>query len=271
MSTQPWLKRLVSLTLDNVLSPADRLRLAYFILNRENGEGIGDPLLNGEEDLLDRLRPRLGPASVVFDVGANIGEWTSSLAKGLPRGVTIYPFEPVPEIHAALSANVAALENVIPVQAALSDRTAEAEIHLAGRFAGSNSLHHIPGVTEGGVATIRLMRGDDFCRERGIDAIDLLKIDVEGNEVATLRGFESLLAARKIGCVQFEYGGTWIASRTFLADAFQLLARHGYRIARIVPGGVRPLARYEPSMESFRYANYLAVNERFRWLLEPAR
>lgn len=272
MTSRPVLKRVLTVALDTLLSSENRVKLARYILNRELGEGIGDPALNGENDLVSRLRDKLGDQSVVIDVGANVGQWTTSLAQGLRTRPRVFSFEPVPGIYARLVEACERLETaarVTPVCAALSDTSGTAEIHVAGDLAETNSLHHIPGMTEGGKVEVELMRGDDFCRDRGIDEVDVLKLDVEGNEVATMRGFSDALHAQRIGCVQFEYGTTWLASRTFLADAFELLTSCGYRVGRIVPGGVRPIDRYTADLDRFRHANFLAVRDSFRWLLRP--
>ena len=81
----------------------------------------------------------------------------------------------------------------------------------------------------------RSSRGTRICRERGIESIDFLKIDVEGGEQRVLAGFDGLLAAHAIKAIQFEYGLTNIVSRVFLADLYDRLGAHGYAIGKIFP------------------------------------
>jgi hypothetical protein len=56
---------------------------------------------------------------------------------------------------------------------------------------------------------VRVIALDNICAERGLDLIDLLKIDAEGYDFQVLRGAEKLLKEQKISVVQFEYNRPW--------------------------------------------------------------
>lgn len=100
---------------------------------------------------------------------------------------------------------------------------------------------------------------DAAAADLGIGRIDLLKIDVEGHELAVLEGDRGLLDAAKVGAVQFEFGERNLASRTFLRAFFRLLGS-GFRFFRVTPGGLRAL-EYTPAAEVFVLeSNYLAVS-----------
>ncbi|MGH2882640.1 MAG: FkbM family methyltransferase, partial [Solirubrobacteraceae bacterium] len=86
--------------------------------------------------------------------------------------------------------------------------------------------------------------------------IDLLKLDIEGAELAALRGAERLLAERRVGLIQFEYGLPGMAARVYLRDFFELL--DGWEIHRIVSDGTVPI-RYHERFEILYTANYLAI------------
>lgn len=106
---------------------------------------------------------------------------------------------------------------------------------------------------------IQLCTVDAFCEEQGISQIDVLKIDVEGNELNVLRGATWMIEAGAVGAIQFEFGEAQIGSRTFFKDIHQFLSPR-YKIHRILATGLsRNLEPYDVILEVYRTSNYLAV------------
>ncbi len=99
---------------------------------------------------------------------------------------------------------------------------------------------------------------DDFCAEQGVERIDFLKLDVEGHELAVLRGAQRMLGAGAVSMIQFEFGPANIYSRTFFYDFWTLLSS-AYDIHRVVPKGLAHIAYYGEQREIFLTTNYLAV------------
>jgi hypothetical protein len=97
---------------------------------------------------------------------------------------------------------------------------------------------------------------DDVCADEGIDHVDLLKIDTEGNELAVLAGASRMLSGRRVDRVQFEFGGTNIDARTYLRDFVDVL--QAFDLYRVVRDGVVPV-RYDERWELFTTTNFLAV------------
>jgi len=106
------------------------------------------------------------------------------------------------------------------------------------------------------VGTATLTTLDRLADENGIDHLHLLKLDIEGYEVAALRGAQHLLT--RTDAVQFEFGGTNIDSHTFLRDIASALP--GFVVHRLLPDGLWPQGLLETS-EIFVYANYVALRE----------
>ena len=84
---------------------------------------------------------------------------------------------------------------------------------------------------------------DDYCAEREIDRIDLLKVDVEGAELDVLRGSERLLRTRAVRCCVFEFGATTLEYGVDPGSISTYLASCGYSLRNLVerdpvfPGG----------------------------------
>ncbi len=109
--------------------------------------------------------------------------------------------------------------------------------------------------------------GDTYCRDNGIEEIDLLKIDTEGKELDVLRGFSELLGARHVRMVQFEYGLGSVYTKDLLRDFNEYFAARGYVVGKVFPRSVdfRP---YTVADEDFIGPNYIAIRHDDRTLAE---
>jgi hypothetical protein len=63
-----------------------------------------------------------------------------------------------------------------------------------------------PGDRARHLATVPIRRGEAFCIEQKIDAIDYLKIDTEGHDRAVLTGFDAMLKRHAVAMVEVEAG-----------------------------------------------------------------
>jgi FkbM family methyltransferase len=104
-------------------------------------------------------------------------------------------------------------------------------------------------------------RLDMYIETMGVRHIHLLKIDIEGHEIAAFEGLGAYLHGDFIDFVQFEYGGANLDSHTSLVDLYSVFNKAGFVMAKVMRNGleVRP---YYPWMDNFQYANYVAVSHR---------
>lgn len=211
---------------------------------------------NGEAWLLRRLAAA-GLTPVVFDVGANEGEYAASVLRSWARA-EVHAFEIVPAVAGRLARRFEQEPRVLCRAFGLSDRAAVVKVHcLPGDTSASGIMHlHTRGAS---VVDGRVEQGDAYLQARGTPRLGLLKVDVEGHELAVLKGFAHALAARQVEAIQFEYGITHLPSRTFLRDFYDLLEPHDYAVGRLLPQSVR-FASYDPVHdESHVMGNYVAV------------
>jgi FkbM family methyltransferase len=224
--------------------------------------GPSDVEKSGELVALAYMADARPAASVVFDVGANVGAWTRQAARSWPAA-TIHAFEPSAAVFAQLQKATADL-NVRRVQSALSDRSGEAVLHAVPSLSGLSSLHDRDLTSHGMAMTehevVQLTTIDDYCRANAIEHIDVLKVDAEGHDLAVLAGAEAMLAAGQVGFIQFEFGGANIDSRTFVRDFVNLLGPT-HDVSRLLADGLESLA-YSEREEIFITANFLAIPRR---------
>ena len=167
------------------------------------------PWLPKGVDVFESLRchwPHWQPR-VIFDVGANVGQTVARLRPLFPTA-EIHSFEPVPATFATLQAGVRHDPRVHCHALALADRDGETWLRLHGS-SDLNSLNpalRAAAGTSGPEVKLTLKTAAGFCAKHGITHIDLLKIDVEGFELAVLEGAAPLLAAGAVDYIVIEAG-----------------------------------------------------------------
>ena len=168
-------------------------------------EVIGRHLLHfGLFDLLvtEALLRLAQPGELAADVGANIGYMSCVLADRVGSEGKVFAFEPHPEIFADLVENTRGL-GVEAARAAVSDSAGTAMLHIPRTFAGNRGIASLEAsgdsLTEVEVPSVRLDQAlPAGCR------IGVMKIDIEGHELAALRGAEALLREGRIRDIVFE-------------------------------------------------------------------
>jgi FkbM family methyltransferase len=115
---------------------------------------------------------------VIVDLGAHWGDTSVYYHLMYPEAM-IYAVEPAPGTYSQLRKNVAHIPHIIPVQAAVSDRTGTAELNISPSSFGS-SLHKRSDTQE--VVGVPVYTIQDLFLKLGIDRADLIKFDIEGAE-----------------------------------------------------------------------------------------
>lgn len=277
MNLMKGLKSSIVNIADILMTKNSQLRLARFFLNRCNCDNDGNPHSNGEYRLLNDVKSQIDDSkNIVFDVGANVGEWTAELATQCSKNISIYAFEPSTDTFAQLEKNLARFSDknitIKCIHSALGDHRGSATLFKQGKYAGTNTLlepkHNKDKLSALSTEVISIMTGDQFCDEYKIEFINFIKIDTEGSEISALSGFSTMIERQQIGCIQFEYGGSWIDARKFLLDAFQILSGNHYEIGKICPKGIRWFPKYDQRLESFQYSNFVAATPEYKAFLK---
>jgi len=254
----------------DLLPRNQRIRISRHLLNRARGENDIDPESNGEYFVLGLARAQLARTpAVVFDVGANVGDWTAELCQGIGTPLRVFCFEPASETHAHVTRRLAGLKTgatIETVRAAVGAEPGEATLHVYLSLAGNQSLilRDGPQGVGGGTPTpetVPVVALDHFCAERGITEVGFVKSDTEGFEVQVMKGLAGMLGRKAVGALQFEYNDAWIDARAFLKDAFDFLTPLGYTLARIHPRGIEVMDGYLHALDNFQFSNYLALRD----------
>jgi FkbM family methyltransferase len=175
--------------------------------------------------------------AVVFDVGANVGAMALAFAKQAPQG-RVFAFEPTHDGFARLARNLALnpelaarIETVQTFVAATSAREHGLVACASWKLDDSGGPKHpVHGGSRSAADAIPSVSLDDFCRERALARLDLIKIDTDGNELDVIAGARETLS-RFHPAVVFEVGAYLLEERGTRAEAFlDLLEPLGYRL-----------------------------------------
>lgn len=176
------------------------LDLAVIDPNERDTAYIFDEIFT--ERIYEHPRFELAPGAIILDVGANIGLYTIWAARRY-RPATIVAFEASPTTYAYLVENVArhvdrAATRVQTVNQAVSDAEGlTLELHQApftsgiSTVLGEASVPWVDALRKSGELVTHKVTTTTLSREiarRGIERVDLLKIDVEGHFLAVLAG-----------------------------------------------------------------------------------
>jgi FkbM family methyltransferase len=212
--------------------------------------------------VLRELRGVDGPL-IIFDVGANRGQFLQLALREFGGQTVIHAFEPSSAAFADLRLRFGGQSGVILNNVALGGEASQKSLYYDVAGSELSSLyarkieHH--GISLNGSELVQVRTVDDYCEVQGVSRVNLLKLDVEGHELAVLRGAVEMFERGAIERVSFEFGGCNIDSRTFVRDFFECFESRHMKLARVTAAGkLCPIAHYEEGLEQFRTTCFLA-------------
>jgi FkbM family methyltransferase len=220
-------------------------------MNISPAEKLGYLLGTDEPHLQKAIRDYVVAGDTVYDIGANVGYVSLSLAKRVGPNGRVIAFEPIPSSADAFRQNIEinGINNVQLLKLAASDRSGEAAIRMTENSATASLVWHRdePSAIELHVHTAAI---DELVEAGEFGLPTFVKIDVEGAEGNVLRGMRRTIAsARPVLFVECSDIGR--------EQAWQLLGELNYRCHSAITG--EPVKTFE----QYRHSDFL-------WLPEPA-
>jgi len=146
-------------------------------------------LQNFESEVVLAIEENCYRDMTVFDIGANIGAHTLRFAKNVGPTGKVFAFEPTDYAYLKLVRNLSlnTFQNTFTIQVALSDLNLKQQMI---NFRSSWRTDRKKVETRNRVDFERL---DDWCQRNNVEKVDLIKMDVDGNEFPILKGGKKII------------------------------------------------------------------------------
>lgn len=170
-------------------------------------------LIECSDEPFSILMKILGKSSIksIVDGGASIGDTSKKLSKLFPHA-QVYSFEPYPPFIDILKKN--ALKNTrIHLEPFALDAIEGKRILMINESEGTNSFFSAETMgnqpygdlmKKKGEIKVRSKTLDKWATDKKLDSIDIIKLDLQGNELAALRGAIQLLENNKVKAILSE-------------------------------------------------------------------
>jgi FkbM family methyltransferase len=245
------------------LLPDSFLQLLTKIFLKSQGKGWGSKTIRAEvKAVLGSLKHRTSSDPIsVFDIGANIGDWSAELLLAHPNA-RIHAFEPSSSAFSYLSNRFADDSRVKTYNFALGDFNGVGSLFFDSPSSGFASLtnrrlEHF-GLNMSASESIEVRTLNSFKLEN-LAPCDILKIDIEGNELKALQSGLEVLKDCKV--VLFEFGGANLDSKTSFQDFWYFFKELNFKLSRVTPAGLREIKQYSELDEIYVTTNFLAIRQ----------
>lgn len=226
--------------------PVDAATQVAVWVDNQTHDGITDMITSGTYALLPhfQLLPRLRPrVQRVLDLGAHIGTF-ALYAAALGCAVTAIDASPINTALLKVSLLENGFTNFYVIEAAVSDRPGRLDFLVGGPYGlVKNAFISSPTIS------VPALRVDDVLAQVGWETADFIKMDIEGSEVAAVKGMHKLLSRNDAPLILFESNGHTLhmfgeSPSTLLAEigayGYQFYLVDGERLAPVQAGDFQP-------------------------------
>ncbi len=193
-----------------------------------------------QEDAFAKQTEFIEKANIIFDIGANSGQISLRYHSLYPSAI-IYAFEPFPGMYNTLCENIQQIENISTHQVAIGERKGKS-IFFVNHNVDTNSLlepqktglSSDKQVVNKDRIEVDVISIDEFCEINLINNIDILKLDIQGGELAALHGAKKMLKAKNIKLIYTEaYFRKQYVDQPLFHDISTYLEQYGYFVQDI--------------------------------------
>jgi FkbM family methyltransferase len=209
-----------------------------------------------EKHLLIAIKQYVKPGSMVMDIGANIGYWTTMLADVVGPEGRVFAYEPSPENAVLLRAGAAAsgVDAIVTLGLYALGATEDSMILFCPPDSGLSSLSQV--TPEDRSVSVPVHCLDRVWQESGSPKISFVKMDVEGAEVLIFRGAVTFFQQCRpiVTCEVNDLRLRKLGSSR--AELFEILREMGYRIS-VLGDPNRSIEEYSPFQDIIAFPDHV--------------
>ncbi len=201
-----------------------------------DSRGIAESILtigSYEEPTVREMTAILRPGSVFLDAGANIGFFTVLAARLVGERGRVCAFEPTPSTREVLARNVEinGFSNVAVEGFAIGERRGRGFFRVTAESEANHLVDAEPTAID---VPIEIISIDEYCDAHGIETVDLIKLDIEGQEIAAFNSMRAVCGRSPAIAVVFELNAEAIRRSGQDVDVFftslQELGFHRFKV-----------------------------------------
>jgi FkbM family methyltransferase len=196
------------------------------------GKIQNNPLLDSDEPF-ECMKSLMGGADsgVFFDVGANVGQTVAELKSYFPNG-RIYAFEPG-TAYEQLSQTYQGEKNITTENIPLGSKKEELKFYVNSC---SDMSSFLPLGKDGWgeirqEVSLELKTLDEYCEEKRITKINILKSDTQGFDLQVLQGATNMLQATQFVFLEINFGEIYDGLPPF-SEIFNFVSENGFKLVR---------------------------------------
>ena len=202
--------------LDFLYGPEDA-NIASFVVTNGSYE------LATEKEIMSILKP----GDIFIDGGAHIGFYSLLAARFVGEEGKVYAFEPTESTRYYLEKNVKLnlFPNIFVSEYALSNIDGNVSFSVT-KSSECNSVSS-DQKTDNTIIQVPSTSLNSFCKNNHIDTVDLVKLDIEGQELNAIMGMSELIKENQNIKIIFEYNAEYEVTNS-AAEIFSLLRSFGF-------------------------------------------
>ena len=174
------------------------------------------------------------PGAVIIDIGAHIGLFSVIASQITGAAGKVYAFEPAPSTYELLQKTLAINHNesvIETFQKAVGRETGKITFFVSdGQADNGNSLVNYKDDRPLHAIDVEVTSVDAFIKEKKINRLDFIKIDVEGAEYDTLQGAAETLQNLRPVCIVAIHPEPIKAKGDRLEDIYDFIISRQYKI-----------------------------------------
>ena len=244
-----------------------RIGRKIYMFSRQS-EVNNDPENNGEYRLIETLVRFKTKNIIAIDIGGNQGKWSDKLVSEVNKSdkdYRLFIFEPASDSYEFLQFKFKLTKNVDILKIAVSDSKRIQKLYIQGEQSGTNSL--LADIDAGRSEDVQTISLSQFIHDIGLDEIDIIKSDTEGNDFKIIQGAVDVFRSQKVKVFQFEYNHKWLFINRSLYDVFNLMSSYNYTIGKLTEAGLLLIETWHPELDRFFESNYVIINEDLNFLI----
>lgn len=190
----------------------------------------------------------------IFDIGAHIGWFALNFASRFPNS-KIYAFEPIKETYEILEKNIKinSIKNIITNNYGFSNTSRDGDFYYFKGGSAVSSERNLLNHKKTEIKRVRLEVLDAKFASLGINKLDFLKCDVEGNELFVLEGARKTIS-KALPILYIELYDPWCQEFGYSAnDVFTMLQGFGYKCFSIEDGKCSERMIIKKETETYNY------------------